>query len=368
MKTIARCTFLLITILGFSRSAQGDGKFFAERVPTDIPYQRALIIFNNNLETLVLQSKYEISQSAAVDSLGWIVPVPAVPEIASANAEAAKMFFFFISLRTRPKVTRISSFIFPIAAIFFLVFMIFFLVHFMMYPFLNKMRLSKVVWRKELWYCLVICLLAFVLMVITTPHLGREGGIEIVKAEKVGIYDVKVIRSENAEAILDWLKENGFDFSNNDVQVFGDYVDKGWCFVVAKIEAEPGTEERKIVSEGMVAPLILQFETDKAVYPLALTSTIGTDTEVLLYTLSDSKLSCNERLTLRGARSTKPKNLLKNLLIGMEQEARALFTDTPESMILCKFKKRLKPKEMKQDIVFEFAPDNDPYVETKIVW
>jgi hypothetical protein len=104
------------------------------------------------------------------------------------------------------------------------------------------------------------------------------------------------------------------------------------------------------------------------VYPLALTSTIGADTEVLLYTLSRKKLSCGERLILRYARSTKLASLIHNLLDGAQRETSALFTDIPKSMFLCKFKKKLKPEEMKWDIEFEFAPDNDPYAETKIVW
>lgn len=137
---------------------------------------------------------------------------------------------------------------------------------------------------------------------------------------------------------------------------------------MAKVKPYTKTEERKIVAEGMVAPLILKFETDTAVYPLAITSTIGADTEVLLYTLSERKLSCGERLTLRCAKSTKPAGLISNFLEGTKSETNALFADIPQSMILCKFKKKLKPEEMKQDIEFESAPDNDPYVETKIVW
>ncbi len=369
MKALARCACFIILIGFLNGSAKGDGKFYyAETIPASIPYQRAFLIFNEGSETLVLQSKYEISHSAAVDSLGWIVPVPAVPDVASADAITATMFFFFASVRTQPEVTRISRILSPIAAIFFFGCIAFLLVLLVEYPFLKKIGLSKAVWRRRLGNGLIVSSLAFVLMTLTSPHLGTSRGVEIVKAEKAGIYDVKVIRSLNADAILGWLKENGFSFNDSDVQVFRQYIDKGWCFVVAKVEPELGSEEHKIVSNVMVAPLILKFKTNTAVYPLAITSTIGADTEVLLYTLSDKKLSCNERLTLRRARKTKPLGLIQNLQHGMEPEARALLTDVPKSMILCKFKKRLKPEEMKQDIEFEFAPDNEPYIEKKIVW
>ena len=369
MKSVARCTLLIFIIGILGGRAYGDGKFFvAEKVPAEIPYQRAFILFHKGSETLVIQSKYELSRSASVDSLGWVVPVPTVPEVASADAETTTMFFFFASLHTQPEITRISSFLFPIAAIFFLSCVAFLLVLLVECPFLKKIGLSKAAWRRRLINGLIITSSAFVMMAITTPHLGTAGGIEIIKAEKAGIYDVKVIRSENADAILGWLKENGFGFNDNDAEVFKDYIDKEWCFVVAKVEPEQETEKHEIVSEGMVAPLILKFETETAVYPLALTSTIGADTEILLYTFSENKLSCGERLMLRRASKKESTNFMLNLLSRAEPETSELFEDVSKFMYLCKFKKKLKPEEMKKDLEFEFAPDNEPYKEKKIVW
>ena len=70
-------------------------------------------------------------------------------------------------------------------------------------------------------------------MASTLPHLSSAAGvdIEIIKTGKAGIYDVKVIRSQSAEAIVGWLTENDFGFTDNDTQIFKDYIDRGWCFV-----------------------------------------------------------------------------------------------------------------------------------------
>lgn len=369
MKGTARCVLLLLVIGVLSELTRADGKFFyAERVPVGIPYQRAFILFHEGSQTLVLQSKYELSQSAAVDSLGWVVPVPSVPEIDSVDAVVARKFFSHASRRAQPNLFRISTIFLSMGVLFFLSGIVLLLLCFVEYPFKSKIGLSEVTWRRRLTTAAVVTLVGFVFTFIGAPTMGIAGDIEVIKAKKVGIYDVKVIRSQNAEAILGWLRENGFGFDDSDVHVFEDYVNRKWCFVVAKVEPDTKTEERKIVAEGMVAPLILKFETDTAVYPLALTSTIGADTEVLLYTLSERKLSCGERLILRCAKSIKPANFISNPLYGTESEINALFADIPQSMILCKFKKKLKPEEMKQDIEFGFAPDNDLYVETKIVW
>ena len=102
MKVIARCELFVLITGGLVGNALGDGKFFGEKVPPGIPYQRAFILFREGSETLVLQSKYEFSQSGAVDSLGWVVPAPSVPEIASVDAIAARNSFFHASFQTHP--------------------------------------------------------------------------------------------------------------------------------------------------------------------------------------------------------------------------------------------------------------------------
>jgi hypothetical protein len=360
--------FFIFIIGGLCGRVQGDGKFFVEKVPPNIPYQRAFLLFYGGSEILVLQSKYEFLESDAADDLGWIVPVPAVPKIASADAVLTSHCFLKASLRSQPELISISDFICPIAVIFFFGCVGFLFVLCIEYPFLKKTDLSKAAWRRRLIKGLIITSIALFLMTSTIPHLGSDVDVEIVKAEKAGIYDVKVIRSQSAEAILDWLRENGFVFSETDKQVFEEYIGREWCFVVAKVEPEPQTEKQKIVSEGMVAPLILKFETEKAVYPLALTSTVGTETEILLYTLSESKLDCGDRLTLRHARKKQSTYSILYLLSENESKAKYLFADIPKHMFLCKFKKKLKPQEMNRDLEFEFAPDNEPYKETKLVW
>ncbi len=370
MKTIARCTILIFIVGCFGGRALGDGKFYVDKVPPGIPYQRAFILFHEGSETLVLQSKYVFSQSGAVDSLGWIVPVPSVPEIASADADDAWISFHKASVHTQPKLRRISGFVFLIIVILFFCSAGFLLVLLLDNLIFNNIILSKDAWRRWFGISLVMTFISFFLMTSTMFHfrLSASVEVEIVKAQKAAIYDIKVIRSQSAEAILDWLKENGFGFNDKDTQIFKDYIDRDWCFVVAKVEPAPETEEHKIVVEGMVAPLILKFQTGKAVYPLALTSIVGTETEILLYTFSKSKLSCGERLTLRYASEKKSTGFMVDLLSRAEPESIDLSTGIPKDMYLCKFRKKLTPKEIKTDLEFEITKDNKPYKEKKIVW
>ncbi len=383
MKNIARCILFVLSIGILNANSYADGKFFyREGIPADIPYQRAFLIFHENSETLILQSKYEVSDSQSIDSLGWVVPIPSVPEISSFSADIAQRFFSTASRYTQPKIIHIWDLLRLILSILFICsFIISILLLVLIYPKLNKICTISDKFMKTAkisFYTFLICLfiLIFPSGIFSTAGMRQSSGgdVEILKAEKAGIYDVKVIKSGNTEAILEWLNENNFDFDVNDSDVFTDYISRDWCFVVAKVQPEPGTKKDKISREGLAAPLVLKFDTEKAIYPTALTASIGTDTQILLYTLSDNKLDCKDRLKLRTARKTYPLRLDPNFWIPKEnQEYRVnfladIFKKLPQDMIICKFKDTLTSDQMKTDIFLENAPDNQPYHETKIVW
>jgi hypothetical protein len=371
MRKLVKGLLLAVVIGGLCDSACGDGKFFVtEKVPAGVPYQRAFIFFHDDSETLVLQSQYKLPRSTAIGDLGWVVPAPAVPELASVDSAAAKQFFRDLSFRTQPEPHHISSYLLAPAVVVFLGALALLLVCLMEYPFLSRTKLSRTAWHKRARASALVAIFTFVFVVALVPPLQRgTAGVEVLKAEKVGIYDVKVIRGETAGTITNWLDENGFGYDANDSAVFENYVDRNWCFVTAKVATDPNTAEGQIVAEGLVAPLILKFPSEEPVYPLALTSVAGTKTEVLLYTLSDRKLTCGGRLPLRHARETDPQVTLRVLRMMAEIEGWTLFDDVPdESMMLCKFKGRLTPDQMKQDLILKPAPDNEPYRETKTVW
>jgi hypothetical protein len=362
----------VVEILG--GTAWGDGKFYVrEEVPADVPYQRAILLFHEGSETLVLQSKYDLGGSAAAAALGWVVPVPEVPEVASTDPGIAGHWFWIAARRTQPKVFRISSLLAMIPPAPFLGGFGFLLFCAMQYPFVCRVPEAKTAWSRRSKTGTVVTIAGLLLTGMMIPSLGmtRGGaaGVDIIKAEQAGIYDVKVIRGDNAEAITGWLKDNGFGFENSDLHVLQEYMDHGWCFVTAKIDPNQATDTAQVARSGLVAPLILQFANKRPIYPLALTATVGTKTEILIYTLSDSKLTCGERLTLRHAGQSQAPEILRSLTTTAAIEEWPIFQNLPEiPMMLCKFKGRLAATQMREDLVFEAAADNEPYRERRTVW
>ena len=72
---------------------------------------------------------------------------------------------------------------------------------------------------------------------------------------------------------------------------------------------------------------------------------------------------------MRHARKIKDWDILNPLFVQAQIDGWSVFDDLPEApMMLCKFKSRLTAAQMRQDLTFAAASDNEPYKERKIVW
>jgi hypothetical protein len=366
MKLIAISTLILAAT---AAEALADGKmFWREEIPPTIPFQRALILSDEGTETLILQSRYEIPEGGKESSLGWIVPVPDVPEIASMPADMAQQMFMYLSMNSRPRVTRILPTVFGVLlltlAVLSLLTLLFCLLSFFL-PLPQSFKENKGKLARYSLYGLLVCFLAAI--IIPSFASARASlGVDVVAEQRVGIYDVSVVRSSDAEDLIAWLNQNDFKFRDEDTASFDSYVSKGWCFVVAIINPSVEEDERRIVSKGLAAPLILRFPCANPIYPLALTGTGGFETEILIYLASATKMTCNDRLTLRFAGEMHESNL-EILSVDTDPEG---FFDSEKTTYpyLCKFKDRLTPDKMSEDIVFTKAEDEEPYREHIVKW
>jgi hypothetical protein len=303
-----------------------------------------------------------------------------VPEIASLDAQWADGLFVRLASESKPRVTFVREPIFGV---------VFTLLAVGSYGTLMACVLSFsfslpswITRRRRLLIPtsvvgLVICILAWhnVPHIAPGPTMGafaEDGGVEVVSHQQVGIFDVRVIRGDSSDAVIRWLQDNEFLFDTIDTNAFNAYVRDGWCFVVAMVSNDAQSSD--VTSGGMIAPLILRFRHAAPVYPLALTGAAGHKTHVLLYLAADHKMTCGERLPLRYAAAVAPDDtngvphpsFLQNLI---RAEPRGFITEGDlATLFFCRFQGTLTPSQMREDLSFTIAPDDQVYREHRVTW
>ncbi|MFC1572633.1 hypothetical protein ACFL6M_03435 [Candidatus Eisenbacteria bacterium] len=87
----ALCLLGLVLLAALGSTARADGMFVSRLRHADIrePEQKALIYYHDGVEDLVLSVRYE----GAPEDFGWIVPLPAVPELAAEDPERGVLGF-----------------------------------------------------------------------------------------------------------------------------------------------------------------------------------------------------------------------------------------------------------------------------------
>jgi len=362
---------LAIVILVFSvsvGSVMADGKvYIRDKIPSAIPYQRAVLFFDAGRETLLLQSKYQTSSEKSLPLVGWVVPVPAVPELGSMDVDLAESLFYHLDHAARPEVKSISGILGVYGAL--LAIVVTLMITVISFLPQKGSRFKKL--KENRWttfnYCVIALFGELFLLYVTLPSVARTRGIEMlvdeIKAERVGIYDVKVIRGKNSTDLIAWLKENKFQYDKNDTKVFDDYIKRNWCFVVANIRASEKDALAKLGPQGLVNPLILRFPVKQPVYPLALTAIGGHDTLIHLYVVGTRKVQCDAGLPLWYAGTHFPS------IEGYVTEPIDLIsTAVPNQPYMTVFKGTLTPEQMRKDAYLPFAPDDEYFRSTVYRW
>jgi hypothetical protein len=92
---------------------------------------------------------------------------------------------------------------------------------------------------------------------------GVDEGVEVVAEDEVGPYDYAVLKSDDAQALWDWLDENGFDQPESSVPLIAHYVDQGMLFLALKLKQDAGA--------GDIQPITLTMDENAPCVPLVLT-------------------------------------------------------------------------------------------------
>ncbi|MEO0322200.1 MAG: DUF2330 domain-containing protein [Myxococcota bacterium] len=99
---------------------------------------------------------------------------------------------------------------------------------------------------------------------LRSDSAGAGAGVEIVGTANVGPYETVTLTGDDAEAVIDWLVDNGYAVPDAAVPLFERYVAEGRYFVALRLAA---TADLKALE-----PLRLTYDSDELCIPIRLTA------------------------------------------------------------------------------------------------
>ena len=338
-------------VLCLAAFARADGKYFGSvgiGQPPDIPRQRALIVWRDRVEILVIESAVDAEST----DLSWVIPLPVKPEKIE---KASPGIIESLEIMTGPEVQdRSPDFAPPIL----------FLVATLILGFsfwFPKPSLARGLMVIFLW------LLSGALL-MPSLALASYGGGALSKAEvleqiEVGSYDVSVLAPKTADGLGAWLRQSGFSpLDEKETKIIKDYINQGWCFVAARLQRKKG-------GYSQPHPLLFEFPAKQAIYPMKLTAAGSKRLALTLFVVgprraSNPKMKATiaSRLTMRplpsGQQSDSASEFLRLGVHGLRGSCHTRLIElVRQREILTRLEADITPADMDEDYVLEFHGD-----------
>ncbi len=283
------------------------------------PTQKAIIVYDQGHEDLILQVKYE----GPVDQFGWLIPVPNLPAVKQGSMKC----FYELSKFTQ-----------------------------------ERMEGPRLVEAHRPWH------------IFNGVMEASDGAVappvNVVEIETIGSYDIAVLSANDSSALKEWLDDHHFYLPLNKFDVINGYIQNHWYFVAVKINLDESASRLQSASaelaSGELNPLHINFASERCVFPLKISSINSTASEVQLYVLSPEPILEKGMLERRLA---EPDRVRFNFLTGQPEDPlpylKTIRSDLPEcnkrihqfgnkSWWLTKQTWTFRPEEMR-DLVFEPA-------------
>ena len=266
----------VIAFLLSTSVAWGDGCYIPERAIRKIPEiaaQHAVLSWKDGVETLVISSALD----SEAQRLGWIIPVPAVPQgIEKATPGALKTLDFCIQPRIIHDLTLV------VRATVLVVLVV-------------NLLLATWLFKRELFKGLLLLLyVLFLLASLMLPALGTAGAGattnlsqgQVEKTATVGSYAISILRPSRPDGLDTWLAGNDFAALPEAARpTIADYIAKGWVFAAIKLT-------RTETGANVPHPIKLVFSCKDAVYPMKLTAIAGGEPGFEVFVIANERASC----------------------------------------------------------------------------
>lgn len=231
-RAITLLSFLLVAALA-PNDAEACGGFFCSATPVDQSAERVLF----EVDAGRVRATVQITYAGAPEDFAWVLPTPGVATVEDVFPQRA---LSGIDIATEP--------------------------------------------RYEVGWCLF-------------PEMdaaagggddgGGEGGEEddgviVHERKEVGPFETAVVESDDPQALVVWLRENGYRITEAMIPYVSTYVTEGMVFVALKMKPDAQTAD--------IAPIIFSWPGDRPVVPLRLTA-VAAEPEmgVVVWVLGDRR-------------------------------------------------------------------------------
>ena len=191
--------------------------------------QHALIVHHDGREELIMA--FAIEASAPLSTLAWIVPVPAAPDHYDTTSTE-----LFSAIAKWTALKRVVKWL----------------------PLRQRRAKSKGGGGGG-----------------GASGRSNQSALRVLGSAQAGPYDIQPLQATGEAGVLalqGWMKTHGFVPLKREQLIY--YVERHWTFLAIRLQA--ATDEKSISDKGLLPPLRLSFPSERAVYPLKLSTHQGT--------------------------------------------------------------------------------------------
>ncbi len=319
LKFFINMFFLLFFLFLFTFCVSADGGYFVEKIDYEehvhLPSQKALVVWNGTHETLIVSSKV---RSDDFSDLAWVIPVKSntTPVVSAGDSS---VFYdvaeSFVEYEHSGKGEDDSSYLVCLSIVVaFIMVLILLIVAFF------TGRITGITFVLLLVvFCIFLVVLSAFFVYSQVSMMGSDmsknyGGVEVVDFQKVDIYDVATVKANNSSNFVNWLNDKGFNMSKSSESVISGYCSNNdfyfivnWVNLSNKYSTESEIEDGKdLLKKGLATPLKIVFKSEKAFYPMKMTSIHDCETVVNVYVASKDHVSQDKGVLNKMKESYKP--------------------------------------------------------------
>ena len=112
--------------------------------------------------------------------------------------------------------------------------------------------------------------------------------VTVIEEKNVGDFTTTILRANDVDALTDWLDDNGYSYTDDDIETFEYYISlRTYYFVALKINVVDNAQHDDEGFFGKLSPIELSFAVNYPVVPIRIMKADMDEMELTIYTLGE---------------------------------------------------------------------------------